>query len=408
MVESVNGIIGLIFIACYFYQIVYIFIPKFIKRENTLPVVMHNFAVLISARNESAVISYLIDSINRQTYPAEYIHIFVCADNCTDNTAQIAREAGATVYERFNNELVGKGYALSYLTACIDRDFGDIFDGYFVFDADNVLDKNYIKEMNVTFSQGYNIITSYRNSKNYGDNWISAGYALWFLRESMYLNRPRHLLGTSCAVSGTGFVFSNEILKKCGGWNFFLLTEDIEFSVHNILQGEKIGFCEKAMLYDEQPVKFSQSWRQRLRWSRGYLQVFGKYGSSLLKKAHGCFSAYDMLMTIMPAFFLAILSTVFNGTMMVLNIMASNSIGFVLLAVLHFLKDVYGFMFFIGAITTVTQWKQIHTSVFKKILYTFTFPFFMFTYIPISIQAIFTKVSWKPIEHKVSVSIDSF
>lgn len=408
MVESVNGIIGLIFIACYFYQIVYIFIPKFIKRENTLPVVMHNFAVLISARNESAVISYLIDSIKRQSYPAEYIHIFVCADNCTDNTAQIAREAGATVYERFNNELVGKGYALSYLTACIDRDFGDIFDGYFVFDADNVLDKNYIKEMNVTFSQGYNIITSYRNSKNYGDNWISAGYALWFLRESMYLNRPRHLLGTSCAVSGTGFVFSNEILKKCGGWNFFLLTEDIQFSVHNILQGEKIGFCEKAVLYDEQPVKFSQSWRQRLRWSRGYLQVFGKYGASLVKKLPGCFSAYDMLMTIMPAFFLAILSTVFNGTMMVLNIMASNSIGFVLVAVLRFLKDVYGFMFFIGAITTVTQWKQIHTTVFKKIFYTFTFPFFMFTYIPISIQAIFTKVSWKPIEHKVSVSIDSF
>lgn len=408
MVESVNGIIGLIFIACYFYQIVYIFIPKFIKRENTLPVVMHNFAVLISARNESAVISYLIDSINRQTYPAEYIHIFVCADNCTDNTAQIAREAGATVYERFNNELVGKGYALSYLTACIERDFGDIFDGYFVFDADNVLDKNYIKEMNVTFSQGYNIITSYRNSKNYGDNWISAGYALWFLRESMYLNRPRHLLGTSCAVSGTGFVFSNEILKKCGGWNFFLLTEDIQFSVHNILQGEIIGFCEKAVLYDEQPVKFSQSWRQRLRWSRGYLQVFGKYGASLVKKLPGCFSAYDMLMTIMPAFFLAILSTVFNGTMMVLNIMANNSIGFVLVAVLRFLKDVYGFMFFIGAITTVTQWKQIHTTAFKKIFYTFTFPFFMFTYIPISIQAIFTKVSWKPIEHKVSVSIDSF
>ena len=68
---------------------------------------------------------------------------------------------------------------------CPDR----LFDGYFVFDADNVLEESYIAEMNRTFSDGYEVVTSYRNSKNYGDNWISAGYALWFLRESQFLNR---------------------------------------------------------------------------------------------------------------------------------------------------------------------------------------------------------------------------
>ena len=74
---------------------------------------------------------------------------------------------------------------------------------------------------------GNDAITSYRNTKNYGDNWISSGYGLWFLRESMYLNYARNKVGASAAISGTGFFFSNEVLKDIGGWPFHLLTEDI-------------------------------------------------------------------------------------------------------------------------------------------------------------------------------------
>ena len=65
--------------------------------------------------------------------------------------------------------------------------------------------------------------------------------SLWFLREAKYLNNPRSLLGTSCAISGTGFLIHRDILNKQKGWKHFLLTEDIEFSVDNVLQGEKIG-----------------------------------------------------------------------------------------------------------------------------------------------------------------------
>ena len=90
----------------------------------------------------------------------------------------------------------------------------DGYDGFFVFDADNVLSPDYIERMNAVFSGGYEIVTSYRNSKNYADNWISAGYALWFLRESRYLNGARMRLGTSAAVGGTGFLFSQRILDK--------------------------------------------------------------------------------------------------------------------------------------------------------------------------------------------------
>lgn len=278
-VKTINFIISIVFIVCYTYQFVYILVPFVVKDKRKGEAVSHRYAVLVSARNEEAVIGNLIESIRRQTYDGGLVTTFVVADNCTDDTARVAADAGAIVFERFDTANVGKGYALNYLLHRIDELFPERpFDGYFVFDADNVLEENYIEEMNEVFSQGYGIVTSYRNSKNFGDNWISSGYALWFLRESQFLNHARFNLGTSCAVSGTGFLFSQKVLDDCGGWHFHLLTEDIEFTVHNVVRGLKIGYCHDAILYDEQPTGFRQSWRQRLRWARGYLQVFGKYG----------------------------------------------------------------------------------------------------------------------------------
>ena len=281
-----NYIIAVVFFVCYTYQFLYIPVPWLLAKRKAakaaaLEATPHNYAVLICARNESAVIADLIGSLRSQTYDQSLLHIFVLADNCTDDTSDIARSAGATVYERFNNVQVGKGYALQTLLGHLEQDYPAGFDGYFVFDADNILDPDYIAAMNRTFSQGHDIVTSYRNSKNYGDNWISAGYALWFLRESRYLNHARSLLGTSCAVSGTGFLFSRAVLEETGPWPFHLLTEDIQFSVHEILQGRKVAFAPDAVLYDEQPTTFRQSWRQRMRWSQGYLQVFRDYGARL-------------------------------------------------------------------------------------------------------------------------------
>lgn len=216
-IKLINFIIATVFFVCYSYQFAYILVPYLKKEKPHKPAELHRYAVLISARNEELVIGNLLDSISAQDYPSRLVRVFVVADNCTDKTAKVARAHGAIVYERFNDKLVGKGYALEYLLDRIGEEYGDVFDAYMVFDADNLLSEDYISRMNETFSDGYRIITSYRNSKNYGDNWISAGYALWFLREAKYLNNARYLLGTSCAVSGTGFMFSREILKSCGG-----------------------------------------------------------------------------------------------------------------------------------------------------------------------------------------------
>ena len=406
ILRTINLIIALIFLICYFYQFVYIAIVIAKKNKKKYPKgTPHKYACLVSARNESRVIGDLLDSIKNQTYPRELITVFVIADNCTDNTADIAREHGAIVYERQNKELIGKGYALDTLIKSIDRDYGDIFDGYFVFDADNVLKKDFIDEMNNTFSAGYDIVTSYRNSKNYGDNWISAGYALWYLRESRYLSHARSIINSSCAVSGTGFLFSRRIKNKMGGWPYHLLTEDIEFSVSEIIDGEKIGFAPDAELYDEQPVTFRQSWKQRLRWSKGYYQVFGKYGCGLVKgMLKGNFACFDMYMSIMPAAVLSMVTIICNvilGTLIIVNKGFTSELAWL---VINMIRGAYETLFIVGTVTTITEWKKINLGSFRKILYMFTFPIFMLTYIPISVVAIFKKVTWQPIEHHGSKS----
>ena len=363
------------------------------------------FALVVAARNEAAVIGHLVDSLYGQDYPRELYEVIVAPNNCTDDTAAIARSAGATVYERFNNVQVGKGYALQTLLGHLEQDYPAGFDGYFVFDADNILDPGYIAAMNRTFSQGHDIVTSYRNSKNYGDNWISAGYALWFLRESRYLNHARSLLGTSCAVSGTGFLFSRAVLEETGPWPFHLLTEDIQFSVHEILQGRKVAFAPDAVLYDEQPTTFRQSWRQRMRWSQGYLQVFRDYGARLLRGIfRGSFSCFDMSMAIMPAFVLSTVSILVNLTLGVVGALAGDNLLVAFESVGQMLLNIYLTLLVLGGITTVTEWNQIRTSSVKKFVYVFTFPLFMFTYIPISLAAFFCKPQWKPIEHRVSAA----
>ena len=402
--QIINLAIMLAFFLCYSYQFFYIPVAWWKKDPPHRETVPHRIAVLIAARNEQAVIGNLIDSIKAQDYPAEYVDIFVVADNCTDLTGTVAGAHGATVYFRNNTAQVGKGYALQYLLRCIEDDYAP-FDGYLVLDADNILSPNYITEINKTFSDGYEIITSYRNSKNYGDNWISAGYALWFLRESRYLNGARCRLGTSCAVSGTGFLFSHRILEKCGGWHYFLLTEDIQFTIANVVRGEKVGYCPTAVLYDEQPTTFRQSWNQRLRWSKGYLQVFRGYGARLLRgAARGSFSCYDMAAAIMPAFVLSATAIVCNVTAAILGAVHGEDLTIALWSVGQMLLNMYLTLFVLGAITTVTEWKRIHTKAVKKVLYAFTFPLFMFTYIPISFAALFSKGEWKPIEHRVSAA----
>ncbi|MGO5096924.1 glycosyltransferase family 2 protein [Agathobaculum sp. LCP25S3_E8] len=409
--ESLQFVLFVFFTAAYAYQIVYLVVGLLGKgRQGKQDAKLHRYAAIIAARNEEGVIGDLIQTLKRQDYPEELLDIFVIADNCTDGTADVSRKAGAIVYERFNKVQVGKGYALDYLFHHIFEDYGEkTYDGFFVFDADNLVDPQFVREMNKMFDTGeYTALTSYRNSKNFCDNWISAGYALWFLREARFLNRPRTQLGVNCAVSGTGFLVAADVIREEGGWPYHLLTEDIEFSIACAARGRKIGYCGTAVIYDEQPIQFRQSWDQRLRWSKGFYQVDAKYTAPLLR---GCLrggrkgvSCYDMLMTVAPC---NLVTIGVLGLALFACLSSLSQPAFITYRVLRMLgrivlstvKGISFSLFMFGAFTMGTEWKKIKGSVWKKILYVFTFPLFMLTYIPISLVALVGKVEWKPIRH---------
>ena len=417
-VDIFNFCVFLAFTICYTYQLYYVFVVLTRKPKQLVAKKNHKFAVVISARNESAVIGQLIHSIKVQNYPSELIDVFVIADNCTDNTADVAREAGATVFPRFNSEQVGKGYALDYGFNVILSQYADRgYEAYFVFDADNVLDVNYFREMNKTFDNGAVASTSYRNSKNYDSNWISAGYAVWFLREAKFLNQARLTLNTSCAISGTGFFISAKVIERNGGWKWHLLTEDIEFSANSILEGERISYTPTAILYDEQPITFRDSWNQRFRWAKGFYQVFWHYGARLAKgivtnPKGSRFACYDRLMTIAPGMLLTIISVTFNAIiialaaagMMSTGVMVASSVSSICFCLMNYLV----FMFMFGVLTTFVEWDSIHSTTAKKIRYMFTFPFFMLTYVPIALVALVKKCNWKPIKHSINVDVQEF
>ena len=225
----------------------------------------HRFIIALPANNEESVIGNLIKSLQIQDYYKSLYDIYVIADNCTDGTASVARENGAIVYERFDPDKKTKGYALNWFLEKM-KDRKDDYDALLVFDADNVVDKNFLNAMNRKLCQGEVLVQGYRDIKNPTDTWVSGGYAIFYWTMNRLYHLARYNMGLSPLINGTAFMVKWDILID-EGWNTKTLTEDIEFALINISKGVKLGWAKDAIVYDEQPLTFKQSWKQRERWS---------------------------------------------------------------------------------------------------------------------------------------------
>ena len=414
-IVAFNTIVGVVFTLCFLYQVVYFFVGLFHGEVKIVPAKkQHSYAFFIAAHNEEAVIANLVKSIKDQDYPSELIDIFVVADACTDNTAQAARDAGAIVYERNDLSRKGKSWVMDYGFDRILKEYPGKHEAFFIFDADNLLARDYVSVMNDAFDQGFLALTSYRNSKNFGSSWISAAYATWFMREARYLNNSRMICGTSCAVSGSGYLVSSKIIQGMHGWDFHTLTEDIQFATFCAIHGVRIGYAP-AEFFDEQPVTLKASIRQRMRWTKGFYQVLFTYGRHMLTsiaKFHR-FAAYDMLMVIGPAMLLTLMCMLVNVTFIVVGALSHGflatdaEIEMAFGSVIMMFAYMYLTFFAMGFFTTVTERKHIHCPQrWRVIANLFTFPLFMFTYIPLTVAALFLKVDWVPTPHDVSVTLD--
>lgn len=409
-----NTVVGLLFFVAFFYQVVYFFRAAFHKGYVEYPVSEYKrrFAFVIAAHNEEAVIGNLVESIKAQNYPADRIDTYVIADACTDDTARVAAEAGAIVWERNDLARKGKSWVLDYAFDRIANELPGYYDDFIIFDADNLLSPDYCSIMNDAFCSGYLALTSYRNSKNFDSSWVSAANAIWFLREARFLNNSRALIGTSCAISGSGWGVDARLVEAMHGWDFHTLTEDIQFSTFCASNGIRIGFAN-AEFYDEQPITMRESWVQRLRWTKGFYQIFFSYKGDLMRgMAKGRFSSYDMLMTIAPGMFLTLASALVNGIYLLLGSFSGGYLASALELSMCWssLFMIFGMMyltfFIVGLTTTISERSHIHAKRSMVIKNLFTFPLFMYTYIPITVQALFQKVEWVPTKHTVATKLN--
>lgn len=276
-----------------YYFVIGIFgwIPK--REPKNPPKRTNTFALLVAAHDEEVVIGNMVDSLRSIDYDKDAFDILVIADNCSDRTAEIAREHGAIVYERFNNTQRGKGFALEWM---FDKLFQmeKQYDYIGIFDADNLVDKNFLNAMNHQINNGYKVVQGYVDSKNPFDSWITCSYSFSFWSVSRVFQAARHNLGLSCQLSGTGFVMNTELLKKLG-WGATCLTEDMEFTMKLALNDERVGWAHDAIIYDEKPLTLAQSWRQRKRWMQGHADVASRFFGKLMKKAfkEGKFLCFD-------------------------------------------------------------------------------------------------------------------
>lgn len=362
----------------------------------------HKFMAIIPAHNEETVIANLVESLKAQNYPKELLDIYVIAHNCTDRTKQIAEEAGAIVYERHDELGKTKGHALNWFLSKKIEEEAD-YDAFCVFDADNIAHEDFIKNMNKKLCQGEEVVQGYRDIKNPTDSWISSGYAIFYWMMNRFYHLARYNLGLSTLINGTGFMVKFDVVKP-NGWQTYTLTEDIEFSLQRIIAGRKLGWATDAIVYDEQPVGFKQSWSQRSRWTVGHIQCMERYTKELgnAVKDKKTLVTLDGLLYIIgsiPMFIITILLLVINAGLYMGESMTKMAL---IQNYLMYIIPTFIFPIITGAIIMLLDKRPIKPMIKGLICY----PLFLGSWLLINFKCLFKReTNWEKIEHVRDIKI---
>ena len=353
----------------------------------------HRFMAIIPAHNEEAVVGNLIESLKKQNYNKDLYDIYVIADNCTDNTAKVAKEAGAIVYKRFDETKKTKGYALNwFLQQKIEENAP--YDAFFVFDADNIVHPDFIKNMNKKLCQGEDVVQGYRDIKNPTDSWITAGYAIFYWTMHRFYHLARYNLGLSPLLNGTGFMVRFDVVKP----------QDIEFSLKRIIKGKKLGWATDAICYDEQPVGFVQSWSQRSRWTVGHIQCIHEYTKKLAiaAKENKTMMNFDGLLYIVgsiPMFILTLLLLATNFLMYAGDGMTQAEL---MMNMLRYLVPTFLLPIATGVIAMYLDKRPIKPMLKGLACY----PLFMGSWLLINFKCLFKReTTWEKINHVRNIKI---
>lgn len=372
------------------------------RRKKDFPLVrkINRFAIVVCARNEETALPSLLESIRRADYPADHLHVYLFADHCTDRTAAIGRKYPfVSVYERKSGPTTGKGAVLNWGIPILFHDAGDSFDAVAVFDADNVVSSDYFTQMNAQLNAGDEIIQGNRLGGKPYTSIVTKWYTLYWSCYSTFFSYAREKLNLSAFLTGTGFVVTRNVLKD--GWHTKTITEDVEFTIQNCLQGRRTAFCVSAVCYDEQPWQFGVMLNQLSRWCTGSYQILREYGRALFRNQmekrsltrRELLIRMDVMMLLLmgPVSWIGYVFTLINGFFMWEH--------WQIIFWLSVDISVLGLIASVVPIAGAARFNRI--SIRTMLPAIVTFPVFMFFYMVCSIRAcFFPSLKWKRIEHK--------
>lgn len=352
------------------------------------------FAILIPARDESRVIEELLNSILNQTRKINSDDVYVIVEEESDKTVELVKNKNMNIVFRHDLSKKRKGYALDDAIKEI-LEQKKHYDAYFIFDADNVLDKDYIKNMEEAYEDGYDIGIGYRNTKNGNDSVIAAASSLTFSMINTLGNEHKTKCNNTLTISGTGFYIKGDIIEKLSGYPFNSLTEDYELTLYATLNDLTTTYVKNAIFFDEQPVKYNITINQRTRWIKGFFEARKKYIPLLLKKEinKNFSSSFHQIMGVTP-YILLIIGLL--GILLINYFNVKNTIILILF--------VYLIMVLITSIMVLKENTYLNINNKMKIKVILYNPIFLTTYIICLFKAILNKdVKWLKIEHSKSL-----
>jgi cellulose synthase/poly-beta-1,6-N-acetylglucosamine synthase-like glycosyltransferase len=236
--------------------------------------------ILVPAHNEAMGIRPVLESLLSQI--TERDRLLVVADNCTDDTAAVARATGATVIERHNPVLRGKGYALNYGVDYLAADPPDVV---MIVDADCVLKPGALAQISaLAIGKQRPVQALYLMEQPAAPKPRDAVSAFAFKMKNLVRPRGLNRLGFGCLLMGTGMAFPWAALRnaKLASGN---IVEDMQLGIDLAVAGQSPYFCETATVMGLLPQQDTAATSQRTRWEHGHLQTLLTQVPALLKRS---------------------------------------------------------------------------------------------------------------------------
>jgi 1,2-diacylglycerol 3-beta-glucosyltransferase len=400
-----------------FYYILFIFLafkkPRKFKKGET----MYKYLVIIPARNESKVIKNILKSLKVQTYDKKNFDVYVITESKDDPTNSIAKKMGYNYYVR--QDLVHKntkGFAIKEFIAYLKKNkLDEKYDSYIIFDADNLMDKNYIESLNNMKNAGYQVGFGYRNFTNANKNWVTGCSAILFTLLNQVFSKGRSILFKKVMISGTGYFIDKKIIDDIGEWIFTGMTEDVQVSTYCEYHNIAMAYDETIQYYDEEPISMTVMHKQHVRWIWGFLanrKEFRKkepnYHAN--KEYVAGLARFEFNLALYPIviyivfIFLAYLTEI---ALFLSSFYFNPSIsGWLFLHTLIPFSSLY-FLFFLLAIFIIAiDQKHLKFSFGLILASIFSFTFYFLDFIICFFEGLFNKKkrsTWVPIEHKGAI-----